>query len=770
MIMRNIKLTGMILLSGLALISQAQLPGHHPSYRASDKNIVSMDPVTAVQASDVVKPLPNLVKSPGVVTVLTLGTAVNGLGWGYNSTQQEHLWVDNDLNAIVQTHRSGPGSTPPGLSGYFAMDHAANRGSTLADWAINYQVYASTLNLGGAYYADAARYPQGGLYNPPGNTNPANSYLCFFAPNLSDATYMWGGYSYGRVKWGTQSDSTKHLDWYNPPPRRYVPSGFTIISQTGKAYATDIQYDFVSGVPAEGLYLSTGTWNNATNDFNYSFSTINLASPFGVNPMTPKIQADPSGNNLWISCIGNNGDTSCVYDSVYYPILFHSTDGGQSWSAPIAITLDGASGIPVIRNFISDYRLALVYSPNPVPPRDKISYTTAYEADLTVDQWGNPHLITAVGLCGSSFSLITPDNGNSPLFDSTLAVFDIFSVNSGAFWCARMIGIPKHFRGLFPSSDYFEDLRVNISRDVTGSKIFYTYDDTWAAGAWNNSSPDIFARGWDLVQNKLTNSLGKDAATNATYLSEVTQTAICGDQAQQVFTTSNGYQIPMMCESLLGNDLTNPVTFKYINDFSFSNSDFIIDAGGPSWGTPCTLPTTQIVYVTSPNGFEKWPAGTVHNITWIQAGVSNINITYSADNGVSWNVIANAYAAASGSYSWTLPNALSDECILKITDSSNPADYDVSDHVFQIAPYVGINGHEDTGIRVFPNPSGGIVNVYSETPVQEIFVYNSEGIRLSAIRVKGCRALLDLSDYEKGVYLLKINTGEREVCRKLVIL
>ena len=77
MIMRNIKLAGMILLSGLALISKAQVPGHHSSYRASGENIISMDPVTAVQASDVVKPMPNLAKSPGVVTVLTLGTAVN---------------------------------------------------------------------------------------------------------------------------------------------------------------------------------------------------------------------------------------------------------------------------------------------------------------------------------------------------------------------------------------------------------------------------------------------------------------------------------------------------------------------------------------------------------------------------------------------------------------------------------------------------------------------------------------------------------------------
>jgi len=82
MIMKSIKLAGLIFLTGLAGISKAQVPGNHPSYKASDKNIVSMDPVPVVQASAVVKPLPNPVKSPGIVTILTLGTAVNGLGWG----------------------------------------------------------------------------------------------------------------------------------------------------------------------------------------------------------------------------------------------------------------------------------------------------------------------------------------------------------------------------------------------------------------------------------------------------------------------------------------------------------------------------------------------------------------------------------------------------------------------------------------------------------------------------------------------------------------
>jgi len=587
--MKKVLLLGVALLLGLAVVSQAQLRGKYTTYKAPDKNYVAIDPVPTTQGSSVITPLPNQTKSANVVTVLTLGTSANGLGWGYGGGQRDHLWADNDLKAVVYTHRMGPGATPPSFSGYLAMDHAGNYGATLADWAVNYQVYAATLNSGGTYYADAARYPLGAIYNPAGNTTLTNSYLVYFAANLSDATYSWGGYSYGRGKWGTQSDSTKHLSWYAPPPRRYIPEGF-FISATGKAFMADKQYDQVSGVAPEGIYLGTGTWNSSTNDYSYTYSTLNLDNPFGAGVNSPRVQADPSGQHVWISCVGNNGGATPVFDSTYYPIFWHSSDGGATFGAPIPITLDGPNGLAGILNYISDARLEIVYGGTP-PPRDQVAYTAAFDGDLTVDKWGNPHQIIGVGLPGGGFSIISPDGANSPDFDSTLAVFDIYSIDRGTTWCARMVGISKHFRGRFPSDTYVEDQRVNISRNATGDKIFYTYNDTWVSSATDNSSPDIFARGWDLLTNKLTNASGADAATNATYLSDVTQNAVGGDQAQMVFTKTDGSsQIPMVCEALVGNDIAQAVTFKYVTNFSFAPGDFTISGSSGPWGTPCLFP------------------------------------------------------------------------------------------------------------------------------------------------------------------------------------
>jgi len=596
--MKKILLLGFALILGLAVVSQGQLvKGKFSTIKPIDKNAVAIDPVPSLQASSVITPLPTQTKSANVVTVLTLGTSANGLGWGYGGGQRRHLWADNDIKSVGLMHRMGPvtGTSPPSFTGYLAMDHATNYGATQADWNINYQVHAATLNLSGTYYMDAARYPQGGIYNPAGNTDPNNAYFVYFAASFADINNVgstsptWGGYVYGTGKWSDQADSTKHIDWYTPPPKRDIPEGLTITPQ-GKVFVTDLNYSFGNGYDGN-VYLETGVWNTTTLDFDYTASLLELPAPLGAQPVTEKVSADPTGTHVWVGTIANDGSVNHAFDSTYYPVLFHSSDGGATFGSRIAVAIDGPTGIPAIKNYISDARLALVYAPNTPPGRDEIPYTCAFEGDMTVDKWGNPHLACVVCLPGSGFTIINPDGANSPTFDSTAAVFDIYSTDRGTTWCARMMGIVKHMVGGFPSGTYTEYNRVNISRNALGDKVFVTYDDTWVTSATDNSSPDIFARGWDLLNNKLTSNSGQDAANNVTYLSDVTQNAVCGDQANLAFTKSDGSSVlAIACESITGGSLDNAVTFKYIPNFSYAQSDFTIDGNSGPWGSVCNFP------------------------------------------------------------------------------------------------------------------------------------------------------------------------------------
>jgi hypothetical protein len=98
-------------------------------------------------------------------------------------------------------------------------------------------------------------------------------------------------------------------------------------------------------------------------------------------------------------------------------------------------------------------------------------------------------------------------------------------------------------------------------------------------------------------------------------------------------------------------------------------------------------PTPAAITVTSPNGGESLTVGTKHEITWNSTGdIGNVKIEYSIDNGTSWSNTT-VYTANNGSYTWTVPDSPSDNCLVRIgasdTDESTP---DVSDGVFSIVP------------------------------------------------------------------------------------
>ncbi|MFH0736446.1 MAG: T9SS type A sorting domain-containing protein [bacterium] len=88
--------------------------------------------------------------------------------------------------------------------------------------------------------------------------------------------------------------------------------------------------------------------------------------------------------------------------------------------------------------------------------------------------------------------------------------------------------------------------------------------------------------------------------------------------------------------------------------------------------------------LTSPDGGENWRVGTLHNITWNYTNISNIKIEYSADNGGNWIEISANTLASAGSYLWIVPNTVSSNCIVKVTDIEEPLLNDNSNGIFTI--------------------------------------------------------------------------------------
>ncbi|MFZ4521152.1 MAG: T9SS type A sorting domain-containing protein [Bacteroidales bacterium] len=505
-----------------------------------------------------------------IVTVLDCGTSANVLG--YSSGTRTMVWADDDLNCVINFHRAGPGSTPPSLSGYYAMDLGVNMGASQADWTNQIQCLAAQLTAS-PYYYDASRYPSAAIYNPTGNTTLANAYCAFFGPNFANLVVSgFGGYSYGKANLVNHADTTKHIRWYKPTPYTYIPDGFTVAGNIAHMVDGDNNVESGSVVYQDSVIYGRGIWNATTHDFDYTFKTIAFPCKDMYGQADCKVAASPDGQTVWMSVLTNYVNGTPLIDSTYFPLVRKSTDGGLTWGDPMPIQLDGPNGIAAIKNHYSDYFIANFFTP-PLPTRDEIPYTCAFDHSISVDKFGNLHIGVVVGYAPGGYSISTG-------IDSLINVYDIYTINGGASWQGVFLGSVKTFRGTWAT--YTSDNRTYISRNKAGDKMFFTWNDTHVDGETNNQNPDVFARGFDIIQKKLTTPDANSDASNVTFLCDITQEAYWQCTSPIVFTDNNKFTLPICTQWFV--DAAADSKFKYIPDFSYTQADFTVTVNNPGVG------------------------------------------------------------------------------------------------------------------------------------------------------------------------------------------
>jgi hypothetical protein len=109
---------------------------------------------------------------------------------------------------------------------------------------------------------------------------------------------------------------------------------------------------------------------------------------------------------------------------------------------------------------------------------------------------------------------------------------------------------------------------------------------------------------------------------------------------------------------------------------SYSPPQVASDASNVSF-TIMAAPLPLTVSLTSPNGGENWSVGSRHNLTWTAAGglaplVVSLEYSTSGPAGP-WSPVASGLAN-NGSHAWTVPNATSSDCYVRVfvTDSDAP--------------------------------------------------------------------------------------------------
>ncbi|HNY03457.1 MAG TPA: hypothetical protein PKG48_12745, partial [Bacteroidales bacterium] len=333
----------------LFLLIATWLPAQHPQLKPGlpVKRYSKIDP--AEQQRVPAAPISQTIAKPaktaaGPVTVIDLGTSADLSG--YSMGTRTMLWADDDLNTVINVHRMGPGAAPPGLEGFLGVDIGQNMGKTPADWTTQVQVQSSVLP-GIPQYYDAACYPSAGIYNPAGNTNPANARITWFNANHANMTFPgFGGYGFGTASLTDPTDTNKHIRWYDGQTGTHIPSGFAI-GANGIVHVVDGDYKIIGGIPVyqDSIIYGRGVWNPATHDFDYTFKTLAFPCKGSYGITDCKVAASPGGDYVWISVLTRDPLGTPLQDSSWFPVLRNSSDGGVTWSDRIVVQIDGPNGI-----------------------------------------------------------------------------------------------------------------------------------------------------------------------------------------------------------------------------------------------------------------------------------------------------------------------------------------------------------------------------------------------------------------------------------------
>ena len=525
-------------------------------------NVTQFGPVTHHSASSVTDP--QLVKSSTAIPLNTapdrhqaarrtgngnstqslcesaLGSAGNQFGSAFG--QKTNLWYDRDLNTLTFVHRANP----PGLAatiGFIEYDYSTDGGAT---WTNNQgYVYRDTTWDGVSYQNERGRYPQGGIYNPPGNTDPANAYVVGYGPVTDIAAAINGGWPWhfeGVTQIGSSTNNQLlfNIDQASGGIGAIIPQGGIIVKNSGDAWWSCEGYDGAGY--DDTIVLAHGVYNGA-GDYNYTFKK--LAVPVCV---------DNTGSKLFQNCAVIFNDEG----NIGYCVVL-----GNNWVCNFN-PQDSAMGLIILKTEDSGNTWHEIHSPDqnlvdPLLLNGGYAYMTSTQLDLAVDQDDHLHIaLPIVPFQPGNTIYLGYEYGSWGLFD--------FSTSNDFDWTACLITKPETYYGDFGTAgsstdpEIQDENRLQISRNWEGSKLFYTWfdTDTNIFGPGLNNFPDARSVGVDLDGGLWTAEVGHTefSGTNAD------GNAIFGNVSYYTINDGTNENIPFVT-NVMTNSTGSPVNFFY---------------------------------------------------------------------------------------------------------------------------------------------------------------------------------------------------------------
>jgi hypothetical protein len=512
------------------------------------------------------------------------GTSTNLFTHIRNATNP--VAADKNLNTIIFVHRNNAGAFG-GNSGHLRYDISTNAGTS----------WTNDLGFLNPVNSSLGRYPNAIIHNPVNNTIPASAYLGYMAATISTVNSTWNGVVTG-VR---QLNGAGNTETYNQPvvAPQLIPQSM-VKGAPGVYWAIDALFN---GTNITGFVVYKGQWNANTNDivwaFNYSV-TPNFNTGFSNIPQVGDyhIGFDPTGTNGWISFLSHVSPGPANY--AYYPVLYKTTNGGQTWTGPIQVNLNQFSCMTANTGT------------NVV--------TANFEHDLVVDALGNPHILTTI--CNGN-------NGYSVFYTSWHHMFDITQRNG--IWVAYDLANVLAGRGSWGTSPNIisMDMAPQAARSADGTKLFFTWSDNsgYSLGTANNS-PNMFGKALNISNWNWT-PVKDFSSCNAAVAGKI----IVPHVAPEVLEPSaNVFKLAPVYGEMPLNDPALQANFNFLNNVTFSSTEFSLSTPSATMalqqGNPVLLcPGTTInINPSAPVGDIVWSTGSTATAIAISSGSIN---TYS---------------------------------------------------------------------------------------------------------------------------------------------
>lgn len=400
------------------------------------------------------------------------------------------------LNVVAMAYR-GKVFPDPNLYNRVFLNVNLNGGAP-SSWQTNgTRMYMDTVSIGGETMVIGARHPQISIYNPPGNTNPANATVLGMANAVHISQSNWYGIA-GFSKPLTGGNPVQELFSNENESFNYYTSFDFETTNDGKIFYVSPEKYYETTIHYTGKVRITRLTKSLVGS---GFDTLHHEMDLPCSEYQGATVAFGPDGLHGVVVISGIPQTNSGLPAVAYPVFTTTNDGGNTWSAFSLIDFNDPS-LPTgteqsLRvNMVGDSVLA-------GGEMRKAIYALSHELDASVDQYNQIHLFGNLRV-----SRFEPDysgyEADTAQFQTALVDFIIMpSGNIGA----TVIKKPQTYSGCYSLCyaglatlvDQFS--RPQISRSWTGDVLAFSWSETDSAVCEAvtglvgvNMAPDLWSR------------------------------------------------------------------------------------------------------------------------------------------------------------------------------------------------------------------------------------------------------------------------------------